>query len=73
MMQNYQHELVNLHREQLLRDAEKGRLAQQVQDSNERSSAFNIAVAELGRQMVNVGQRLQEMGAPQPDLQPKLR
>lgn len=63
------HMLVNAHRDDLLRDAEAQRLANEV----EASSTSNALLASLGRQMVKLGEQLTQENVNQPrrELQPE--
>ncbi|MBC7869574.1 MAG: hypothetical protein H7Y09_01940 [Chitinophagaceae bacterium] len=70
MMPSMQHELNKLHQEELHRQAEQVHLAKQAAEPNQRT-VFKVVMAEVGRQMVNLGERLQEQRQESPKLQPE--
>jgi len=70
MMPFMQHELSKLHQEELHHQAEKNHLVKQAAQTSQRT-AFNVVMAEIGRQMVNLGERLQEYQLESPTLQPE--
>ncbi|GEM_PF-1151544 len=70
-----QYDLDKQHRHQMMSQAEKTRLAESSQDNQTSrlalANAYSTVMAEVGRQMVNVGQRLQEQHEAENRLQPE--
>jgi hypothetical protein len=70
-----QYDLDKQRRQQMMNQAEKIRLADssQANQANNRAFAhvYTTVMAEVGRQMVNVGQRLQERHEAEGSLQPE--
>lgn len=65
------HDLIDLHRQELLRQAEQARLASSISTTQRQTGTGQLILAEIGRQMVNLGQRLQAGQEVQPRLQPE--
>ncbi|GEM_PF-1711709 len=66
MYNNITPEFLQQHRDELIRAAQQERLAESLRAEEAGRSPVNIVIAEIGRQMVTIGQRLQEMNdAPQ--------
>jgi hypothetical protein len=66
MYTNITPEFLQQHRDELIRAAQKERLAESIHADEAGRSPVNVIIAEIGRQMVTIGQRLQEMNdAPQ--------
>ncbi|MFZ4813117.1 MAG: hypothetical protein ACOYL5_01180 [Phototrophicaceae bacterium] len=57
----YDDQLARLHREQLLQEAERARLAAQLEQANPQP---NLALLWLGERLVEVGQQLQHSATP---------
>ncbi|MDX1994644.1 MAG: hypothetical protein SF029_19835 [bacterium] len=64
MYNNYSLEYIEHRRDELYREAEKARLAGEAARHEALRSAYNVLMAEIGRQMVNLGNRLQELDEP---------
>lgn len=61
-MNSFSYDFVKLRHEEIMREADHERL---VHDAVEdRATVYNALIAGLGRQMVNLGQRLQEANQP---------
>ncbi|MBC7869575.1 MAG: hypothetical protein H7Y09_01945 [Chitinophagaceae bacterium] len=71
-----QYELDKQHQQHMLRLAEFNRLAEAAQNNqnNNRADAnvYSAVIAEVGRQMVNVGQRLQQQYEAETRLNPEI-
>ncbi|MBC7869576.1 MAG: hypothetical protein H7Y09_01950 [Chitinophagaceae bacterium] len=60
-MYNISPEFIQQHRDELIRAAEQERLVESLRAEEAGRSPVNVVIAEIGRQMVTIGQRLQEM------------
>ncbi|MDX1994643.1 MAG: hypothetical protein SF029_19830 [bacterium] len=64
-----QYDLDKQYRDEMLRQAEQSRMLQQSRSDKPGSQLFRSVMNEVGRQMVSLGQKLQEQNSVQPAAQ----
>ncbi|MDX1994642.1 MAG: hypothetical protein SF029_19825 [bacterium] len=62
-------QLAQMRQEEMRREAENARLVRETSTSSERSNVLHGLMAEVGRQMVSTGQKLQDRHGQVPRLQ----